>query len=322
MMKKSFLTLFCLFLMALGVKAEIALSPLAYLNAMTQAQKRANYEQLYLFQEGSNEITTWRYRHINQDNEQFAQLISLDGLREEFLQQGNIVGYFGNSQPFSLPTDKILDNLPSILYTDFNQLEDYDLIEMGKDRIAGRIAQVIRVVPKDEFRYQYHLWIDEQSKLLLKSELRDRNGSVLELFKVQFLELNDELTYLAHTIRSFSFPPLILNQANMLSQQLSWKPKWLPKGFKLCSVGVQHLLNGEVVDSQIYSDGIFSFTLYLTDNQGNPLQEYYWQDGKTTLYTKSIAKQDLVIVGEIPLATARHILQEIELKTPLVGTVR
>lgn len=322
MMKKSFLTLFCLFLMSLGAKAETALSPLAYLNAMTQAHSRANYEQLYLFQEGNNEITTWRYRHTNQDNEQFAQLISLDGLREEFLQQGNIVGYFGNSQPFSLQTDKILDNRPSILYTDFNQLEGYELIEMGRDRIADRIARVIRIVPKDDFRYQYRLWIDERSKLLLKSELRDRNGSVLELFKVQSLEFNDELTNLAQMIRSFSLPPLILSPASMLTKQLSWQPKWLPKGFKLRSVGKQHLLNGEVVDSQIYSDGIFSFTLYLAENQGNPLQEHSWQDGKTTLYTQSVGNQDLVIVGEIPLATARHILQEIELKAPLVGAIK
>lgn len=320
MLKKTFLTLFCVLLSAIGVRAETSLSAIAYLNAMTQAQSRSNYEQIYLFQEGSAEMSSWRYRHVHQDNEEYAQLVSLDGLREEFLLQGKIVGYFSNSQPFSLQTDKILDNRPSILYTDFTHLEGYDFIEMGRDRIADRIAKVIRIVPNDDFRYQYRLWIDEQSKLLLKSELSDRNGTVLELFKVQYLALNDDLLDMVQVIRSLTLPPLIVNSANILTeQQLSWRPKWLPKGFKLRSVGKQQLPSGEEVDSQIYSDGIFSFTLYLAESQGSPLSEHFWQDGKTTLYTQSIENQDLVIIGEIPLATARHILQEIEVKEPLVG---
>lgn len=318
-MKKIFLPLISLFLIVSGARADTTLSALGYLNAMAQSHVHENYEQIYIFQEGEDEMGAWRYRHTRQDSKEYAQLISLDGLREEFLLQGNVVGYFGYSQPFSLKTDKILDYRPSILYTDFNQLEGYNFIDMGKDRVADKIARVIRIVPNDDFRYQYRLWIDEQSKLLLKSELSDRSGLVLELFKVQSLKLDDELLNMAEVIRSITLPPLISSQNDGEIQSLNWNPKWLPKGFKLRAIGKQQLPDGELVDSQIYSDGIFSFTLYLAKSQGSPLREHFWQDGKTTLYTQSVENHDVIIVGEIPLATARHLLQEIELKSPLVG---
>ncbi|AHG86683.1 Periplasmic negative regulator of sigmaE [Bibersteinia trehalosi USDA-ARS-USMARC-190] len=314
--KSSLLALLSVWCFSLVVRAETMATPLSYLVAMSQAQQQANYEQFYLFQEGRSP-ESWRYRHVHWDNQQYAQLLSLDGSREEFLQQDNLVGYFGDFQPFSLQTNKILDNRPMVLYGDFNRLEGYSFIDMGKDRIANRVARQIRIVPKDEFRYQYRLWIDEESKLLLKSELFDREHNVLELFRVINLRLDDQLLDMVDAIRPLILPPMIPSKAPMNSDNLSWQPKWLPRGFRLQSVAREQLPDGEEVDSQLYSDGLFSFTIYLSDSKELPLNEHTWQDGKTTVYTLSLAQKDLVLVGEIPLTTARHILQNIKIKQPL-----
>ncbi|TCT17832.1 MucB/RseB-like sigma(E) regulatory protein [Bibersteinia trehalosi] len=314
--KSSLLALLSVWCFSLVVRAETIATPLSYLVAMSQAQQQANYEQFYLFQEGRS-LESWRYRHVHWDNQQYAQLLSLDGSREEFLQQDNLVGYFGDFQPFSLQTNKILDNRPMVLYGDFNRLEGYSFIDMGKDRIANRVARQIRIVPKDEFRYQYRLWIDEESKLLLKSELLDREHNVLELFRVINLRLDDQLLDMVDAIRPLILSPMIPSKAPMNSDNLSWQPKWLPRGFRLQSVAREQLPDGEEVDSQLYSDGLFSFTIYLSDSKELPLNEHTWQDGKTTVYTLSLAQKDLVLVGEIPLTTAQHILQNIKIKQPL-----
>lgn len=316
MFKKSkLLTLIATFAFAL-TKAEAANTLLSYLEAMQQAQQNINYEQYYLFQEGSA-LESWQYRHVYWDNQQYAQLLSLDGSREEFLQQGNLVGYFGDFQPFSLQANKILDNRPMVLNADLTQLQEYSFIDMGKERIANRVARQIRIVPKDSFRYQYRIWIDETNKLLLKSELLDQDNKVLELFRVINLQINDQLLDMVETMKNLIFPPMILSKAPMNSDRLDWQPKWLPKGFKLQSVAKELLPDGEEIDSQLYSDGLFSFSLYLSDSKALPLNEHSWQDGKTTVYTLSLAQKDLVIVGEIPLITAQKILQNIEIKPPL-----
>lgn len=312
-MKKSLFILFFCTLFSIGnVWAESKLSPIDYLNAMTKAHRQLNYEQYYLFQE-SDEIESWRYRHAKKESQEYAQLLGLDGSREEFLLQGNLVGYFGNFQPFSLQTDKILDNLPAVIYADFNQLEGYSFLDMGKERIANKVARIIRIVPNDDFRYQYRLWIDEESKLLLKSELVDRDRQTLEQFRVLLNVVDENLQDLAQPIQSLILPPMLPATARVSAEQLSWKPKWIPKGFKLQSVGQEQLPTGEVVDSQLYSDGLFSFTLYLAKNKGMVLNDRFWRDGKTSVYTQTIGDYDVIIIGDIPLISARHIVQDISL---------
>jgi len=39
---------------------------------------------------------------------------------------------------------------------------------------------VITVLPKDEFRYGYRLWIDETTAMPLKTQLCDGHGRVIE----------------------------------------------------------------------------------------------------------------------------------------------
>lgn len=296
------------FLISIGGRAETSVSPLSYLNEMTKAHRYLNYEQYYLFQEGES-VTSWRYRHSKKNGKEYAQLLALDGNRKEYLLQDNRVGYFGHSQPFTLQTDRILDNLPIVIHTDFNLLEGYSFIDMGRERIANKVARVIRVVPKDDFRYQYRLWIDEESYLLLKSELLDNENSLFEQFRVLLNVVDGELQNLADPIQSLILPPMIPSTANISTEQLQWQPEWLPQGFKLKSVGKAELTIGEEVDSQLYSDGLFSFTLYLAKNNGIALNDRFWQDGKTTIYTQTVGKFDVIIIGELPVISAKRIAQ-------------
>ena len=44
------------------------------------------------------------------------------------------------------------------------------------------------VQPRDQFRYGYRLWLDDETAMPLKSQLCDRNGNVIE--QILFAELN------------------------------------------------------------------------------------------------------------------------------------
>lgn len=289
-------------------------SPLAYLNAMNEAHRKLNYEQLYILQQGE-EVVSLRYRHAAFNGKRFAQLLRLDDAREEMILRDNMVSYFGEFQPFSLPSSQILDDLPSVLYTDFTQLTDYHFIDAGRMRVADKLARVIRIVPRDEFRYQYELWIDEDSHLLLRSDMLDRDRNVLEQFKVIQSTVDDQMLYIVEPISSLILPALIQPNAEQSQMPLSWKPSWLPNGFRAISSGQQRIsdtLFTEQVESQLYSDGVFSFTIYLVENKGLIFDEQFWRQGKTSVYSQTIGDKDVVIVGEIPLVSARHIVQTIQ----------
>ncbi|RPE85759.1 MucB/RseB-like sigma(E) regulatory protein [Vespertiliibacter pulmonis] len=302
------------------------MSPQAYLNAMTNAHRQLNYEQLYIVQQGEN-VQSLRFRHANYQGKEYAQLLRLDNTREEIILRNNMVSYFGEFQPFSLPNNKIIDDLPSVIYADFNQLKGYYFVDAGRTRVADKLARIIRIVPRDEFRYQYVLWIDEETHLLLRSDLLDRDRNVLEQFKVIQSSVNEQLLYIIEPIESLILPTLIQPKIQPQSHNLTWQPNWLPSGFKVVSAGQQRLSDitfNEPVESQLYSDGLFTFTVYNVENKGLIFNEQFWRQGKLSIYSQTVGDRDLVIVGEIPLVSARHIVQEIrlsqnnEVKQPLV----
>lgn len=314
-MKKSIYFTLVLWLFLPSSWAVLLDSPLAYLNAMTEAHRKLNYEQLYIIQQGED-VELLRYRHAYYQGKEFAQLLRLDNAREEIILRDNNVSYFGEFQPFSLPSSHILDDLPNVLYTDFNQLKNYHFMDAGRTRTADRIARIIRIMPRDDFRYQYELWIDEETHLLLRSDLLDRDRNTLEQFRVVQNSVDEQLLNIVEPISSLILPTLIQPRQRAEQSQLSWEPAWVPTGFQPLAVGRQRLsellMGDEEIESQLYSDGLFSFTVYLVQNKGLIFNEQFWRQGKTSIYSQTIGDKDVVIVGEIPLVSASHIVQDIK----------
>lgn len=287
-------------------------TPLQFLQAMVSAHQTRNYEQLYLMQKGEN-VTSLRYRHAYTGGREYAQLLHLDELREELILRDGKVSYFGDFQPFSLRSPHILDNLPMVMYGRFAELKGYHFIDAGRSRIADRPARMIRIVPRDDFRYQYMLWIDTETHLLLRSDLLDRDNTVLEQFRVLQSTLDDELLGIVEPIEALRLPTFIETKRHQ-TQRLKWQPQWVPEGFKRVAQTKQRLPEMQMADeveSQLYSDGLFSFTVYVMKNQGVAFDEQFWREGKTSIYSQSLGGYDVAIIGEIPLVAARHIAQDL-----------
>lgn len=305
--------LFCLAIL-LGfpslLRAET--KPIDLLNAMTQAHKKTNYELRYvIFQ--NDDLESFQYRHIFQHDKEYGQLLRLDNADEEIILRDGVVSYLGYYfKPFSLKSTYILDNLPAVIYTDFNQLTGYSFIPMGKARIANRIANVVKIVPSDNSRYQYTLWIDDENHLLLKSELLGRENHLLEQFKVVSQFTGNDLLYAIPTIEAISTPPLAANlePSKQNNSKISWQPAWLPEGFKLITQSKQSfetdLGNKISIESQLYSDGIFAFTLYVLPPEEG-LEEQLLKQGKTTIFSHSSKERNIVVIGDIPQESARQI---------------
>src|SRR5205085_2402836 len=72
---------------------------------------------------------------------------------------------------------------PNILPERLSGLDENYAIQLGKQgRVAGRPVQQILIRPRDSFRYGYQLWADLDTGLLLKAELVDEKGRMLEQF--------------------------------------------------------------------------------------------------------------------------------------------
>lgn len=296
-------------------EAEIK-TPLSYLTGMVEAHKKSTYELLYIMQQ-NGEIDSFRLRHTFQNNREYAQLLNLEHSREEIILNDQIVSYLGyNFRPFSLNSPHILDNLPNVLYTDFNKLTGYTLLDLGRDRISDRVTRVIKVASSDKYRYSYILWIDEETNILLKSQLQNADDLILEEFRVLQLYQSQELEMMANVIDSLVLPALTSVKKEEIKLTYNWKAGWLPQGFQLIEnqtmTGTAYQLESENIDSYLYGDGLSTFNIYVMPSQGVNFNEYVWQQGKLTILNQTIDDKDIVIIGEIPIQSAKQIIKNIE----------
>lgn len=208
-------TALSLSLLLSSIASAEELSAKQSLDKMTQALDNLNYEIAFVQTTPAN-MDSFRYRHIKQDNKTYAQLVTLDGRQQEIIQRDNLVSYFQpNAQAFTLNSGNIVDAMPAVVRANFDKLSsDYDFVKLGKDRVAGRFADTIRIVPKDDFRYQYLVFIDEENGLLLRSDMLDREGKLLDQFRVVTLYIDDRLRGLTDYINKVSLPPLLKESKN------------------------------------------------------------------------------------------------------------
>ncbi|MGY0154987.1 sigma-E factor regulatory protein RseB [Edwardsiella tarda] len=287
-------------------------APGLMLQQMNQASRSLDYELAFIniTKQG---VESLRYRHALENQQTLAQLLQMDGPRREVVLRGNEISYFEPGlEPFTLNGDHIVDALPSVIFADVKQLAPYyNFISVGRTRVADRPCEVIRVVARDGMRFSYIVWIDEDSKLPLRVDLLDRDGETLEQFRVIAFDVGQQV---ANEMRSFSrltLPPLLRLPPND-SVSFNWRAGWVPDGFKEISRSRRTLPSvAEPVESRLYSDGLFSFSVNVSPARASSGDGQYLRQGRRTIHTEVRNNAEISIVGELPPMTAKRVAEAV-----------
>jgi len=287
----------------------------ALLQQMEQASQSLSYELAYINVSRLG-IESLRYRHAVIDKKTYAQLLQMDGPRREIIQRGNEISYFEPGlEPFTLAGDHIVDSLPALVYADFAQLaENYDFVPVGRTRIADQLCEVIRIVSRDGTRYGYIVWLDSETKLPLRVDLLDRDGETLEQYRVISFAVDEGVSKLMQGMETAKLPPsLSVPAGNQVS--FNWKTTWLPAGMKEVAQSRRQIPSlNRPVESRLYTDGLFSFSVNVTlaDKNSAP---HTLRTGRRTVQTAVRNNAEITVVGELPPATAKRIADGITLGT-------
>ncbi|MGY0145225.1 sigma-E factor regulatory protein RseB [Edwardsiella tarda] len=287
-------------------------APGLMLQQMNQASRSLDYELAFIniTKQG---VESLRYRHALENQQTLAQLLQMDGPRREVVLRGNEISYFEPGlEPFTLNGDHIVDALPSVIFADVKLLAPYyNFISVGRTRVADRPCEVIRVVARDGMRFSYIVWIDEDSKLPLRVDLLDRDGETLEQFRVIAFDVGQQV---ANEMRSFSrltLPPLLRLPPND-SVSFNWRAGWVPDGFKEISRSRRTLPSvAEPVESRLYSDGLFSFSVNVSPASASSGDGQYLRQGRRTIHTEVRNNVEISIVGELPPMTAKRVAEAV-----------
>ena len=149
---------------------------------MQSALQQLNYHGTLVYSQ-DGQIQSMRVVHKADSAGEVERLISLNGSAREVVRNNDVVTcYMPDSKSVLVGERQFKGNvLSQLAENDFAQLQGFYQFQLESvDRVAGLEAQAILIKPKDGFRYGYRLWLDRENGLLLKSDMLDEQGKVLE----------------------------------------------------------------------------------------------------------------------------------------------
>lgn len=270
----------------------------------------ANYQVSFVQTVAGKETVPYLWRHgIMEDGSELEQLNLQNGPGRELIRVNDVVSVFEpDVQPYSLRSKHINGPIPNVLVYHPEQLaEAYEFVAVGRARVAGRSSQQIRIVSRDNTRFGYQLWLDESSGMLLKLNMLDLQGALLEQIQVTAFSISPEPAEYFSKINTASLPaPMALSNAPSRSHK--WDVTYLPSGMREIKQDTRRLaLTGQVVEYKLFSDGLVDVSVYVQpaeDALGEPLA---LRNEVSTFLTLTDGKAQVTVVGEIPLQTANAI---------------
>lgn len=300
--------------------AEDAPSAEALLHQMGEASHKLNYELSYI-RVKQNSIEPFMYRHSHLDKMTLSHLVYLSGSMREVIRRNDEITYLeqGN-KPFTIKSEAIVAPVIPLLHKDVALLKEYyDFVSMGRAREAGAPAQVVRIVSRDGNRYSYIVWIDERSKLPLRTDLVSREGDIIEQYRVISYTVNEQIAeYMKQRLGDAELPKVLPLPA-VTEEKSAWEVNWLPNGFKDVHFNRYRLaMNQRSVESNMYSDGLFNFSVYISEADKLSNKEQSIRQGRRSLYSYIQGDYEISVVGDIPPLTAKRIAESVVFNMPVL----
>src|SRR5580692_5293900 len=256
-------------MLALPQRSAGADDPRDWLQKMNQALATRNYDGTF-FHLTEGRVETMRIVHRVKAGSVTERLQSLDGSGREFVRNnGELTCYLPDQHTVLVQPRQdhgpFLGSLPRF----GSDVDQFYLIEaLPATHVLGRAARVIAVHPKDQFRFGYRLWLDENTAMPLKTQLCDSSGQVIE--QIFFARLD-----MPENIADADLTPAVNTEGmrwvrqgashDPASPALSgYRATELPPGFRLTVSGEQTLGGAtEPAAHLVYSDGLATVSVFV-----------------------------------------------------------
>lgn len=280
----------------------------------------------------------YRVVHRVVAGEEYESLQRLTGNDQQFVRSGasvcgTIGGHLLAGARLNLPSGEVL------------ALERYYSAGIvGIDRVAGRMAWVVELIPKDDYRFGMILSIDQENSLLLSHVIFDAS-KLITLERMQFVSLAvgepesesesesepeteaaelDVNTFPAESDLAKGVSTRQVQARRCVTDSFSptgsspWKPTWLPPGFILTG----YFLDEETGHMETYTDGVSSFSIFVNEGAdipesmeklktgGGVYQGVSSRGANMVLLNSTVVDnvlRQISVVGEVPLSTAQKV---------------
>ena len=303
----------------LGVGIALGAEPKEWLERMNHALTTRNYVGVFTHVHGGR-VETLRIIHRVRGRDISERLLSLDGSGREFIREGDeLTCYFPDKRTVLVerraPDGPLLGALPPFEDGDSRV---YEIRGGERERLLGRTTRVVALHPRDEYRYGYRLWIDEQTSMPLKTQLCASTGEVIEQIVFSTIDLPER-------IPDSMFKPLVdaasyrwLRADRQLASNATppalWEAMRLPPGFRMATRSAQALPgSSEPVAHLVFTDGIASVSVFVEPRKPDTkAAEGPARVGSSSAFSTVIDDHQITAVGEVPPNTVKFIATQVK----------
>ena len=289
--------------------ASSRLNGAQWLLKMATSIRQRNYQISLVVSRPNSDAIPYLWRHgVFDDGVSMEQLNILNGPGKEYIRVNQTVSIFEpDATPYSITGDLIDGPIPhQLLLAPLALQSGYEFIAVGRGRVSGRVAQQIRIISRDNSRYSYQLWVDEQTAMPLKLNMLDLNGQLVKQVQVTQIQVSEEPDAYFERINHDMLPPV--RASTKAVHRHAWQVSYMPDGMTEVRRNTHRLMvTGQVVEYAMLSDGLVDVSIYVMPAQNSGLQNNVYRHQAKTLLTRLEGDVQISIVGEIPPQTANKI---------------
>jgi sigma-E factor negative regulatory protein RseB len=305
--------LFCGLLLAVAnVHAEERQVSLDWLKTVAFAAHQTDYSGVFVYQY-DNRVETSRITHVVESDSEYEKLESLDGPKREIIRHHGQVWCYINHKMVQVGSQQGRNRFPSLLPDQLSALSaNYQVKEVGTERVAGYNTQAILFQPKDNSRYAHKIWVHTDSGLLLKAAVLGDKNQLVEQYAFTQLQIggNVDRTWVRS---SASVSPVPETAKSGVAVNSGWAVDALPAGFRK-TMEIQRPMRGKhaPVTQLVFSDGLSAVSIFIEpiDSDEDDV-EGLSSRGAVNLYHKLVDKNLITVVGEVPPRTVMQVLDSL-----------
>lgn len=288
--------------------------PKAWLERMVEATQSLNYVGVFVYRNGDR-METMRIVHRANGRGERERLVSLSGaVREVLRDEKQVTCILPDTRSVVVGKSRSRSLLPGrLLRTADGLTRHYALSVEEGERVAGRDTRLVKISPKDGYRYGHRFWIDAGTGLLLKSELYGEGSEPLEEIVYTSIDtpqqIDDALLEPSISGQGFTWYTNERPSAAQSAGSQRWRVTWVPPGFMLREHDRDPVPTRRTpVEHLWYTDGMASLSVFIEPlpRGGEPL-EGPTRIGAVNAFGRVVDSHQVTVVGEVPPLTAQGV---------------
>lgn len=293
----------------------------AWIQRMNKAVVDSNYDGV-LRQTFGRRAEVFRIIHRHEDGELVERVIATDGSGYEQKRKGARWAEFRPAQKLVIvqTRHRSFGYIPAINGLDQRSSRYYDVRDMGPTQLLGREVQVIHIDPRDELRYGYRFWLDRESALPLKLQRTTQDGTVLK--EIAFISPPSRPKTIADSelmadvdargFRWLSWDKYTPMYNPELTRAYVVRSELLPAGYRprIFNLPEEDAAATGPRARYIVSDGVSWADVFIAP-AGDDEKTSSSAAGPIATYRLRVGDVRVVVVGEMPLGTARQIAEAV-----------